>query len=210
MLFGTAAVYAGDKPAVSIGSVTETSPGKTISVDINIENTAEIYGFNFTVGFDNKYLTPDTVTRGDDFKKFTFMANTSETDINKPYLTQVTIVGDTTDPVAANGKLCTITFEVKNAAKTGVTALNIDEFIMVDENLEDIDADIVNGTVKIVNGAQIGDMDLDGQVTDEDAKELLKAVTEIVDPQTLVEHGNADEGDDVFNILDVINILRQK
>ena len=138
------------------------------------------------------------------------MANTSETDINKPYLTQVTIVGDTTDPVAANGKLCTITFEVKNAAKTGVTALNIDEFIMVDENLEDIDADIVNGTVKIVNGAQIGDMDLDGQVTDEDAKELLKAVTEIVDPQTLVEHGNADEGDDGFNILDVINILRQK
>ena len=210
VILGTAEVYAADEPKITIGSVTQTKPGEVISIDINVENTPAMYGFNLKIGFDNKYLAPDTVTKGDNFKKFSVMSNTAETDANKSHLTQVIINGDAVDPVTANGKLCTITFKVKDAAKTGTTTLKIDDLLLIDEELEDIAAQTANGSVVIVDGAKVGDMNMDGEIGDDDAKELLRAVSSITDAEELVDHGNADADDNGFDILDVINILSSK
>lgn len=151
---------------ISCGDIS-TMPGKVIKVPVSIENNKGISSFGINITYDKNYLTPVGISDGTFFSGN--IANLTYSD----NVTRVTNASATNK--VGDGVLFYILFNVKeNIADTNSEiAIAVDQVKTINgSNTFDVDYHQKNGTVAIKN-AVLGDVDNDGQVTANDATQIL-------------------------------------
>ncbi len=151
---------------ISCGDIS-TMPGKVIKVPVSIENNKGISSFGINITYDKNYLTPVGISDGTFFSGNIANLTYSDNVIRVTNASATNKVGD--------GVLFYISFNVKeNIADTNSEiAIAVDQVKTINgSNTFDVDYHQKNGTVAIKN-AVLGDVDNDGQVTANDATQIL-------------------------------------
>ncbi len=156
--------YAITGPTISVESV-KIQPGKSVEVDISLNNNPGIASMVCNVSYDTNVLALTNVAYGDDFA-----SKGVEPYINGSPVKLVwsDVTEQTTDSVFA-----TLTFTVSDTAESGTTTnvtLSYSQGDICDIDENDVDFTIENGTITIVDGLP-GDINADQIVN---AKDLLR------------------------------------
>lgn len=170
----SATTSSGDStPIISVESTT-ASPGSTVDVDVTIQNNPGVLGatIKFTYGSD---LTLVDATAGDAFSALT---------ITKPgvYVSPCNFTWDGQDIDESDikdGVILTLTFEVSESAKTGVTQaveVSYTPGNIVDADLTAVTATTVSGGVTVINYTP-GDVNGDDTVNTTDIILLRREIT---------------------------------
>ncbi len=151
---------------ISCGDIS-TMPGKVIKVPVSIENNKGISSFGINITYDKNYLTPVGISDGTFFSGNIANLTYSDNVIRVTNASATNKIGD--------GVLFYISFNVKeNIADTNSEiAIAVDQVKTINgSNTFNVDYHQKNGTVAIKN-AVLGDVDNDGQVTANDATQIL-------------------------------------
>lgn len=156
--------YAITGPTISVESV-KIQPGKSVEVDISLNNNPGIASMVCNVSYDTNFLTLTNVAYGADFA-----SKGVEPYINGSPVKLVwsDVTEQTTDSVFA-----TLTFTVSDTAESGTTTnvtLSYSQGDICDIDENDVDFTIENSTITIVDGLP-GDINADQIVN---AKDLLR------------------------------------
>ena len=142
-------------------------PGKKVKIPVTIKNNSGISSFGINIVYDNKYLTPVEVTDGEIFKD-----NITNLNYNSNTI-RVTNAGASNK--TGDGVLFYVTFNIKD----NITDINTQIEVKVDQlktvqenNTADVEYFLEDGYVQIKN-IILGDVDGDGEVTANDATEIL-------------------------------------
>jgi hypothetical protein len=111
--------------AVSPPSIT-ASVGQDCSVDVDISNVSDLYGWEFYLGWNSSLLSFVSVNEGPFLQSggntyFTYYLNTT----NEHIIVDCTLEGEIPG-VSGNGTLATITFDVTNAGQCQLNLYNVD------------------------------------------------------------------------------------
>ena len=133
-------------------STTKNSVGSTLTVDINVENVANFYGWDFTLYYDTRILDVKNVTEG------SFMKNLGSTLFNvdtkdnynsthgRIWIYSALFAPST--PASGSGTLARIEF---NSVRTGKTSIVFSDTEMADVNANKIDHELISGSYEFVS-----------------------------------------------------------
>ena len=144
--------YANDFPTI-YSSTIDAQAGSEISVPIYIKNNTGLMGYVMEISYDNRVLTPVSVTRGNIFLNGNFNDDIETTDSDDSFKVIWNDSANNTD----NGLLFTITFAVdRKATGTTVVSVDYDESDTFDENYDEVTLSCSDATVNITNSTYDG------------------------------------------------------
>jgi len=163
-----------DSPTISVSNV-KMVRGRTVDVEISISGNPGISAMRLYVNYDNTSLHLVSVKDGGLLGN-----NTHGTDsgtLKKNPYTLLWVNGTTSSDYSGNGVIATLTFEVDEDAeyKEYPITLSYDEYDIVNNNLQNIEVEISNGSINVVN-QKIGDVNNDGKVNILDCMLLLRKI----------------------------------
>jgi len=153
-------------------STTGLNPGDTFTIDINVEDVTNLYGFDFNLTYNTNILDATQIeigtwlSGGAECKFFSQIIDETCAIIKSVrhdaagYAWVVVTLLDPAAPVSGSGTLATITFQVTG---TGVSALDLAETDLVDSDTNEISHDVDDGSFSniICVGDLDGDLDVD-------------------------------------------------
>ena len=138
-------------------------PGNTVDVKISLENNPGVSSLKFNVHYDSN-LTLTDVQFNSKFGQYVSAA--------KPYSNpQIISMMSPLSNIDGDGVFATLTFMIDENAEDDYAAdikLTYDDYEIFDVNLEQVDMQVQNGSVRIYHGRP-GDINADGIVTNADA-----------------------------------------
>ena len=154
LLFGVlfpAATFAGSIPIVSVDPLSSSvSLGSNFTLDVNIANVTDLYAFQFDIGFGPSVLQATNVVEGSFLPSggFTFfIPGTIDNSAGA-----ITFIADTLlgpgPGVNGSGTLVMLQFL---ASGVGTSAIDISNLILLDSNLNQIDASVEDGMVTVTS-----------------------------------------------------------
>jgi len=155
---------------VNPSSVTGLSPGETFTIDINVEDVTNLYGFDFKLGYDTSILDATQIvietwlSSGAECKDLSQILPGDTCAIIKNvdaggYVWVVVTLLQPAAPVSGDGTLATITFQVTG---TGVSALDLYETVLVNSTAIEITHGVDDGNFDNTPGTPDSCSDSDG------------------------------------------------
>lgn len=144
--------FADSIPILSIDPMSSAaSVGEEVTLDVNISNVTDLYGFQFDLGFAPGTLSAISITEG------TFLFSAGPTfflpgDIDNTTGTIALTANSLLGPgpgVNGSGTLAILTIK---GLSHGTSSIELSNVILLNSNLELIDANIQNGTVTVAPG----------------------------------------------------------
>ena len=154
VLFGllySASAFAGSIPIVSVDPLSSSvSLGSNFTLDINIANVTDLYAFQFDIGFGPSVLQAMGVLEGP------FLATGGNTSFFPGFIDNgagnITFIANTLlgpgPGVNGSGTLVILQFL---ASGVGISTIDISNLILLDSNLNQIDATTESGTVTVTS-----------------------------------------------------------
>jgi len=148
----SAAGFADSIPVLSIGPASSTvSIGSNVTIDVNISNVTDLYGFQFDLSFAPGTLSAISVTEG------TFLSLGGPTFFLDGSIDNTTgIISFAADSllgpgpgVNGNGTLAILTL---TGLTEGLSSIELSNVILLDSNLNPIEASLLNGSVTVAPG----------------------------------------------------------
>ena len=140
-----------DESAKVIVSDVSGKIGDTVSVDVVMENNPGIAAFRFFIDFDESYLEPVSVSKGEAVSAGNIYSNVSLKDISV-----IVTTWDNASDVSMNGVVFTMVFRIKDTS--GMTkyplTLAYNQVDVCNENFEDVYFEIIDGSIT-VNGFDV-------------------------------------------------------
>ncbi|MCY4553562.1 MAG: leucine-rich repeat domain-containing protein [Candidatus Poribacteria bacterium] len=173
--------------------------GDTFSLDLNIENTHNLAGWQFDVAFDPTMLEAVEVSEGDFLNpegNATFFQGGS-IDNATGKITKLSSARLSEEGVSGRGALLSVTFTAKTV---GQTQLSLENFQLAAITGESIPARLQEVVITIEGQLTIGDVNRDGQVNIQDMVLVARRFGETVPANSAVDVN----GDGVISILDLI------
>lgn len=130
-------------------TVSTVMPGQTFAVAINISGAADLYAFQFDLGFDPLVLAAITVEQGSLLPTggATFFAPGAIDNINGSITSTADSLLGVIAGVTGSGSLATVHFQ---AAGSGSTQLSISNLVFLDSALNDVAVEAGAGVVNVV------------------------------------------------------------
>ncbi len=120
--------------------------GDTVSIDVVMENNPGIAAFRFYIDFDEEFLQPISVDKGEAVTYGNIYSNVSIDDISVLVTTW-----DNASDVSMNGVIFTMVFEIKDTS--GLTdyplTLTYNQVDVCNENFEDVYFEVVDGSITV-------------------------------------------------------------
>ena len=194
--------------AVTIAvSSTRGGAGKTVTVDISLENNINGFGgLEFYVSFDNTYLTLDNIAVLEEITKFTVTPKATANTIGEVAFSYAGL-----DNVAGEGKIATLTFTISENAEDGktlplvITVPDGSAFYYEDYAMVDLAIAKINGKIEVC-AYTLGDTDGNGTINIRDAALILQYCAKW---DVEIDLGGADaDGNGTINIRDAALILQ--
>ncbi|MHA1290585.1 MAG: cohesin domain-containing protein [Candidatus Thorarchaeota archaeon] len=130
-------------------SYQEVFVGDEFNVSVDIQTDEEIYAYDISVRFDPNVIEGLQLTEGNFLKKDGAQTYVVSNIDNNNGLVQFAVTRFNTQVgVTGNGTLFIITF---NAVTNGTSHLNFSDTTITDPSLQEIDANLTNGSVKVYN-----------------------------------------------------------
>ena len=173
--------------------------GDTFSLDLNIENTHNLAGWQFDIAFDPTMLEAVEVSEGDFLNpegNATFFQGGS-IDNATGKITKLSSARLSEEGVSGRGALLSVTFTAKT---TGQTQLSLENFQLAAITGESIPAGLPEVVITIEGQLTTGDVNRDGQVNIQDMVLVARRFGETVPANSAVDVN----GDGVISILDLI------
>ena len=173
--------------------------GDTFSLDLNIENTHNLAGWQFDIAFDPTMLEAVEVSEGDFLNpegNATFFQGGS-IDNATGKITKLSSARLSEEGVSGRGALLSVTFTAKT---TGQTQLSLENFQLAAITGESIPAGLPEVVITIEGQLTTGDINRDGQVNIQDMVLVARRFGETVPANSAVDVN----GDGVISILDLI------
>lgn len=188
-------------PTIDVDIVSARA-GKTVSVDISINNNPGILGASFTVAFDDR-LTLLSTNNGDALSTLSY---TAPGELSNPcsFGWDGIDVADT-----SNGVVLTLTFLVPDDAEIGdsyAISVSYDEGSIFDDKMGALGIDIINGSIEILDYTA-GDLNDDGMINMQDVVLLRRYIVGGYDVDLNFMAADVNH-DDVLNMQDVVLIRR--
>jgi general secretion pathway protein D len=148
----SAAGFADSIPALSIDAASSTvSVGNSVTLDVNISNVTDLYGFQFDLGFTPGTLSASSIAEG------SFLSLGGPTLFLEGSIDNATgIISFTADTlfgpgpgIDGNGTLAILTL---TGLTEGVSSIELSNVILLDSNLNPIDASLLNVSVEVTPG----------------------------------------------------------
>ncbi len=144
LLFSYGNVYASNQITLTVSDVSADS-GESVKVPIQLSNNSGVAGMMFSVTYD-KDLTLESINRGDALESLDF---TISGDLNA---NPVNIMFDGLEADDTNGVVAVLNFKVSsNSKKILKIDLSYDKGNIFDNDLNDVEVILVNGTITINN-----------------------------------------------------------
>ena len=172
---------------------------KTVSVSISENSNAEM--IQFAIEYDSSVLKVVSCSAGS-------IVSDALINSNEPGI--IYFIWEALSPINSAGELLNIEFAVADGAKAQETTVEIsneEELLFVDPNYEELNVEIVNGTVKVID-VLYGDVNGDGKINVIDANLVRKAAAKMItidENQKLAADVN---GDGKINVIDA-NLIRK-
>ena len=173
--------------------------GDTFSLDLNIENTHNLAGWQFGIAFDPTMLEAVEVSEGDFLNpegNATFFQRGS-IDNATGKITKLSSARLSEEGVSGRGALLSVTFTAKTV---GQTQLSLENFQLAAITGESIPAGLPEVVITIEGQLATGDVNRDGQVNIQDMVLVARRFGETVPANSAVDVN----GDGVISILDLI------
>ena len=196
---------------------TKGVPGKTLNVRLNLNNIVDraITNIQMTIQYPNGLL--DFVSAEPTFRTANFTVGANEPTDGEVTIILTSLTGEEIDP--GRGPTVDLVFNVLPGATSGQQgplSFKNNSVTMVDDQLQTVDVQPSNGTVDIVNEADLahdGDVNQDGFVNVIDLALAVQIFLERYAPST-EEFAAADispqpSGDDQVNVTDVLKIFNK-
>ncbi len=129
-------------------STLDVTEGETFSLDIDIANVADLYAFQFDLGFDPTILAAESVTEGSFLPSggsTIFFPGTIDNMGGTIAFNADTLVG-AIPGVSGGGTLASVEFE---ALATGTSVISLNDVELLDSNFNLIDYSAANGSVLV-------------------------------------------------------------
>ena len=182
-------------PQIVVESKTVVA-GDQIQVTVSVKNNPGIAGLAVSLKYDETALTLDGVKKGTLFSGFTSGKN---------------FAWDESENVTEDGVLATFTFTVSETASTGDYTIEIIPRSCTNEDLDDVELFVINGTVTVIDFIY-GDANGDQEIDMKDVVILRKYITnydyDIETSSVEVGRGADANGDGDIDMKDVV-ILRK-
>ena len=172
---------------------------KTVSVSISENSNAEM--IQFAIEYDSSVLKVVSCSAGS-------IVSDALINSNEPGI--IYFIWEALSPINSAGELLNIEFAVADGAKAQETTVEIsneEELLFVDPSYEELNVEIVNGTVKVID-VLYGDVNGDGKINVIDANLVRKAAAKMItidENQKLAADVN---GDGKINVIDA-NLIRK-
>jgi hypothetical protein len=148
LAFGTSQAFA-DISAVSVlPSTLNVGVGQSFSLNISIPNAADLYAFQFDLGFSPTILSATSISEGPFLPTggaTLFLPGTIDNNGGTISFNADTLLGPTSG-VNGNGVLATVDF---TALATGTSPINLFNVTLLDSNLTGIDFTTTDGAVNV-------------------------------------------------------------
>ncbi len=189
-------------PKVSVGAVAG-APGKTVTIPVTIQNNTGVAAYLLSMTYDTNALT---------YQGTTWKNTSGETSVTDEKDASGAVIGKKftyvgSKNITEDGELFEVTFQVKdNVTENQKIELTYSAENTVDEEGQPIFWNVAGNTLAC--GLILGDVDLDGEVTNADAVLLLRY---LVDLETLsdIQKKNADvDQDGALTIADASKIIQ--
>jgi len=128
--------------------------GSLFDVSIGIVDVADLYAFQFDIGFDPLILSAQSITEGSflpDGGTTFFIPGIIDNGIGTITFTADTLIG-AVPGVLGDGLLATISFK---AISSGTSDVSLSEVILLDSSLNDISASPTGGSVNVANESSV-------------------------------------------------------
>lgn len=137
---------------ISVPSQTNTIPGSTVTVNIDISGNTGIALGKVRINFDKNVLTPLSVDKKDVLQSVAnFQSNIDDPNIDASDLDSVIVSWMNYSAINADGTLAAITFAVSdNASGTSNLTLTVEE--LADAAMNNVTATTTSGTVSVSDG----------------------------------------------------------
>ena len=188
-------------PTIDVDIVSACA-GKTVSVDISIDNNPGILGATFTLDFDDR-LTLLSANNGDALSTLSY---TAPGVLSNPcsFGWDGIDVADT-----SNGVMLTLTFLVPDDAEIGdsyAISVSYDEGSIFDDKMSALGIDIINGSIEILDYTA-GDLNNDAVINMQDVVLLRRYIVGGYDVDINVMAADVNR-DNAINMQDVVLIRR--
>lgn len=176
-------------------------PGETVTVTIDLSNNPGIASLKFNVGFNEEYLTLESVSFGEGFGAYVTAPEPYQNPQTISFVSPLTAV-------MTNGLFASLVFKVSPDAPDGSSSditITYDEDDVFNSSYDNVKLNITNGKVNIITGVP-GDIDGNKAVNNKDAILLFRYVAGwdvTVDPRALDV-----TGDGKINNKDAITLFR--
>lgn len=188
-------------PTIDVDIVSSCA-GKTVSVDISLNNNPGILGASFTVDFDDR-LTLLSANSGEALSTLSY---TAPGVLSNPcnFGWDGIDVADTT-----NGVVLTLTFLAPDDAEIGdsyAISVSYDDGSIFDDKMSALGIDVINGSIEILDYTA-GDLNDDGVINMQDVVLLRRYIVGGYDVDINIMAADVNR-DDVLNMQDVVLIRR--